>query len=778
MTTRLVGGSPARVQQLTATLAGPVAPGSGPEIGDTLIIWLDPIARTIPFPTGICCVVDLVALRPATVGVARRSAWRRAVAALCVGADLVLIGSETEAGLWTAPLEEAGVDAPLFILAPPACPVIAGPAAALSTTLDDPAGLPIVMAAAAWAATAGAAAAGAAGQGLPMVVGIPAVSGAPGLLTMRGLRALPNVIVLPHVAAPAGLILDARPDTAEARITTPPDLLAALGAGCPIVTTVAGILGQSLMEAGAGLVALPAGLAQALDAVHAARDTMGAAAQALAIRLHRPETGLPRAIEQVQSRRADIETPWHSGQGAPLLTTANGPGHVLVLSNDHDILLDVRVHVPLAALHRTGAIGGYTILHRGKIAFSTRPLAPGHDAPFAALWVHRSADSVLLTVLRALGVPYAYDLDDNLLASPQYRDRFEKPGQALVRTLLQQAAVLSCSTRRLASLLQDRAGALLAGRVVITPNLAPAAALPRAAGVPRAVIWASSDTPALIQSRPAIERAVRDFCLAHRIKLVCMGAPPGSGLAGPETEHVALLPRAAYLDYVRALSPALLICPLETGADPDTQDFVDGKSDVKMLDAAMAGLVGVYSAAAPYLDTDIPGAILCPNTYEGWLDGMEQGYRACIAGNPAPALPHCRTTAGGLLPWAQALTRARLAEPLSLRTVLNAYTIVADRRRRLLEPQVFDTLFYLAQHPDVAAAAAKGIVPSAYDHYLSSGFREGREARALFGADPAGEVWWDEIEPVITRLRQDTEQRQVEIDALQATHAARQALQQ
>ena len=759
----LIGGSPDRARQLAAMLSAThqthIAASPGP--GDAVVLWLDPLGRDIPYPAAACNVVDLALLPPPAGTAGQRQVWRHAIAATCARADLILTGSEAETGLWTAVLEAAGCAAPI-ISVPPLSPDAETNNAGLSVTfvaLPSLALMDALVRVAVWAAR----------TGTQLTIGLPGAAGVAGLTAFSRLRALPNVIVLPTDAPPATIVLDLRTPTADERLLVPPAIAQALACGCPVLTVVPGILAQRLIESGAGRVSTLDGLPAALGAMMAALPALRQAASLYPAPTVANEV-LQAAVADVSARRAAALAGWDTPVGGvpPL-----GPnGHALVLSNEHDLLLDVRVHGPLGALHRRGAIGGYAVMRHGQVVFSTRALGDGANLPFHAVVVHRAHDPGLVTVLRALDVPFLYDLDDNLLAAPAYRDAFAAKTGEMVRTMLARAAVISCSTPRLVQLLQAGSGIRLTDRAVVSPNLAPTPAIPRPPGRPRALIWASSDTPALTAARHLIEAAVRDFCIAHRIRLVCLGAKPSATLAAAGPEHIGLLPRAAYLDYIRALAPAILVCPLETGAEPGTQDFVDGKSDIKMLDAAMTGLVGVYSDAAPYRETEIAGAILCPNTYDGWLGGLERGYQACEAGSPALALPPSRTTAQGLAPYAGALSYARLAEPIHLHTVLATHAVIDAHRRRLLDPAEFDGTYYLETHTDVAAAVANGSMPSAYDHYLTTGYRERRDARAIPGPDPAVELWWECLQQTIACLQRQTEAREAIITRLRSDRDA------
>lgn len=401
------------------------------------------------------------------------------------------------------------------------------------------------------------------------------------------------------------------------------------------------------------------------------------------------------------------------------------------------------------------------------------------DPAFDVLWVHRAVDRRRLLLLRLLDRPFGYDIDDNVLAVPEYRERFGRVSQDTVQALVRQATGLSASTERLVSLLQSARGVRLADRLVITPNLAltqPAAIEP---GLPRAVVWVSSDIPALTGTREAVELAARDFCAAHRLRLVCMGATPSGTLrdAGFPLEHVGVLPHGAYLESLRSLSPAILVYPLEPAVLPGTQDFIDGKSDVKMLDAAAVGLVGVYSPTKPYTDSNLGSHILCENTNAGWLDGLRRAYRACARpGIPPVSLARPVLTEAGLLPFADAPTRIRLPTPLFWSKVKATLDYGAQCRERFIEEADIDMAFYLAALVDVKSAVRDGHVASAGDHYQRFGHGEGRSARTLSEIPEPTQPWWAELIQSIDRLEQVTDTRALVIERLLQQQAARRAL--
>ncbi len=229
---------------------------------------------------------------------------------------------------------------------------------------------------------------------------------------------------------------------------------------------------------------------------------------------------------------------------------------------------------------------------------------------------------------------------------------------------------------------------------------------------------------------------------------------------------------------LRALAPGILVSPLETGADPVTQAFIDAKSDIKVMEARLAGLVGVFSRAAPYLDSDLAPAVLCDNSYDSWLDGLGRAHRLCLRPEPPPPFPPRRAAEQlGPLPWAEALFRVRLERPLSVREVTDAVRFVRDcQDALLLSPELFDEEDYLGRHADVRDAVAAGVVASGYRHYVQSGHREGRAVRRRADTRGAVDAWWARLLQTVGRLEAEVAGRAAEIEALRDRLALRRLL--
>ncbi len=751
-----------RARQLRDALAAVVAPAPPDRADDAPVVWAAPWTRSTPLPPAgrHLHILDLhgaIAACPGW-GAAAQAAWCATVAAQCRGAALLLVGSPAEQGFWSALLAAAGTGAPIAVIPYVPTATQAAPARRLAvsaTGLADPALRGALDSALAWARA----------NGWRID---PAAPTPENRIAAAALLATPQ----PLPAAGPDLLLDLRQDTPAERVATPTAVLDALAAGRPVISTVDGPLTQAIVAAGAGSIMTtaftpPPDLAAAQDAAAA---FLPPAAAATASR------DLAAAIDRAQARSARRRATWR--RGAPHAPKPLGPdGHVLVLSDESPNLAAVRVHLPFGALHRRGAIAGYTVLHRGDVVFDTRQA--GSPDRFDALWVHRSVEPSRTLVLRLLGRAYAYDVDDNLLAAPAYRDPFPPSSRQAASDMLRGAAVVSCATARLAALLGDRLGARLADRTIVTRNLAQDRPALRDPAPPHAVIWASSDRPALTGARDPVIRAVRDHCLAHGLKLVAIGAPPPPAFAaaGLQVDAVGMLPHAAYREHLRGLSPAILVCPLETEGDPGTQDFVDGKSDIKLIEALSCGLVAVVSRAHPYLDSDLATPILCDNTYESWLDGLDAARAACQSPAPPPDWPEDRDSAGqGLAPWAAALEAARLPAPLALADVYAAMDAARAMEAPLLTADLFDEEHYLALHDDVRAAIGRNEVPSGFAHYAVSGRAERRHARRRPSPDADGAAWWTTLVHQLGTLEAASTRRAIDIAGLERRLALRQAL--
>ena len=735
-----------------------------------IVVWMRPQLRTTPFPTGAVNVCDLE-------GVADRSGPPPDILARhLAGADLLLAGSAGQRGFWAARLAqhavEPGGNAPGCVVVPYATPPelrqaqthASSALKALHVTSPLALSAGLLGRAASWCGLHGVGLRVAApptrdGEAaLDAIRALQAVEAAPGVTILRA----PTLRTIMGGYGPGGVLLDLPDDDPAAGISG--QVVDALTHGVPVLTWAGSDLAPHLRQAGAGvLIDDGAGLEAALDSLAAlsgkALGAMGEAARGVAdawFNADAAQAVLLRALDRAVHARDSRLAAWAATAPPP-----EDRPHVLVLTEERSNMRGVRVDVPLAALHEAGRIAGYSVWRNGTLGFSTREAEA--DPQFDAIWVQRELPPDVTLALGSLGHAYLLDLDDNLLVSPAYRKAFSTVRLQATRSLVRGCTALVTSNARLAGLLQDHAHTLVLDRTVVCPNLATVQPPFVEAGPPGCIVWASSDTPALTGSHLEVVRAIRDFCLLHGLPLVCIGAPPPALAvdAGVRTEHLGLMSYAAYLDRLRGMAPAILVAPLDTAADAVTQAFIDGKSDIKVLEALVTGLVAVASDAPAYRDTDLPPPILCPNDHAGWLAGLELARQVCLQGTPRPELPANRIAAGiGLIGWDQALQRVRLRRPLRLSELEASLALTRSTlERRLLPISEFDAEWYCDANPDVARAIEAGQV-TAYEHYARHGFNEKRPGNPYDYAASQADRFWITVLNTLADVRQSLEDRE------------------
>lgn len=341
---------------------------------------------------------------------------------------------------------------------------------------------------------------------------------------------------------------------------------------------------------------------------------------------------------------------------------------VLAITPDRAFLREVRVTLPLAALEAAGMVEGWRVLDPVTGALSG---LEGFEV-FDAVLVQREGPPRVLEWLSRLGIPFVYDIDDLLGARASYRAEIpDKAAKRFVDSAAGLCARLLVSNGRLLAALERRTGLDLASKAVMAPNLCPFERPPvRPPGPPELLLWTSSDLPALTSSRQAVVEAVREFSAARGLGVRLIGHFP--------PDIVNVLPGAKLLgpmDYWRHklflanLPRSLAVAPLESEAEPRTQEFIDCKSDVKMAEYGGAGLAGVYSLAAPHEDSDLRAGVLARNTRSGWLAALGEAYGAPISrwDEEASRIASLRApSVAAPASWGRALAQVRLPSSMSL----------------------------------------------------------------------------------------------------------------
>lgn len=360
---------------------------------------------------------------------------------------------------------------------------------------------------------------------------------------------------------------------------------------------------------------------------------------------------------------------------------------VLAITSDRRFLRQVRVVLPLAALCRAGLVAGFRVLCPTDASLSDHfPLAA-----FDAVLVARCVPAWVTDFLHDRGIPYLLDLDDLLIARPAHALGLPDAAgrERLVRSLAACAA-LAVPHARLLAVLERRLALPLAHKAVFVPNALPGHPDDvKPATRPKALVWATSDRPALLGSLAGIVAAIAGAARRHDLPVLAMGRLGPDVLAAlPTARELGNMGYWRHKAFLRELPTALAVAPLETAGDAETLEFITCKSDVKLAEYGGLGHAGVYSRAAPYVDTDLRAGLLTDNSEPAWTEALErqlaEGYRRTPAeARDILARRNAATVARQC--WLPALTRVRLPRPLPLADVLAAFDGAGPLHHRLAD---------------------------------------------------------------------------------------------
>ena len=360
---------------------------------------------------------------------------------------------------------------------------------------------------------------------------------------------------------------------------------------------------------------------------------------------------------------------------------------VLAITSDRRFLRQVRIVLPLDALCRAGLVEGFRVLCPVDGSLSDHFALTTFDVVLA----QRSLPAWVTDFLDARDIPYLLDLDDLLIARPAHALGLpDAAGRERLARSIAACAVLAVPNPRLLAALERRLALSLAHKTVIAPNALPGNPDDlKPATRPGAILWASSDRPALLGSGDGIVAAIAGVARRHGLPVLTMGR------LGPDI--LAALPGARTLGnmgywrhkaFLRELPTALAAAPLETLGDGETLDFINCKSDVKLAEYGGLGHAGVYSRAAPYVDTDLAAGLLAGNAAEAWTDALERQFAAGYRQTPDEARAilvrrNAETVAREC--WLPALTRVRLPRRLALADLMAAFAGAGPLHHRLAD---------------------------------------------------------------------------------------------
>ena len=302
-----------------------------------------------------------------------------------------------------------------------------------------------------------------------------------------------------------------------------------------------------------------------------------------------------------------------------------GKPRVLAITFNRTATQQLRLEMPLFNLKRHGLIEDYLIT---DYCFQDLP----DNYLFDTVWLQRRIDSEAFTLFQDLFEnKYLYDIDDLLIRLPTYSMcRHDENGEdrCAVTKVLNECNVLTCSDKRLVAMLERYTGAALSQKAVICPNGFEFSRAIRKPEQPAGLVWTSSDFPALMQSREAVVNAIRKFSRKYDLPVYCFGhfKDPIS-MEIQNLIELGPVPFFHHKTLLGALPPLIGVAPLETKADQSDLDFINSKSDLKMVEFGGFGHPSVYSNAEPYFDTDLQCGVITPNDESSWFDAMEFIYR-------------------------------------------------------------------------------------------------------------------------------------------------------
>lgn len=345
---------------------------------------------------------------------------------------------------------------------------------------------------------------------------------------------------------------------------------------------------------------------------------------------------------------------------------------VLVCTDDMENFLTLRVSIPFDAMYRAGAIAGYVVFSNGQVVSQVGDSA--RLAKIDVIWVQRGALSCQALIHDNFEGKYVFDIDDNLLISPSYRMPFGAAWISAIKSFLSGAACVTATTPRLVASLQNSSGVQIEHKAVLAPNLTDVVTPRRFSGPPEALLLAASDVVPLTASRSAFFSAINLFCTARGMPVMYIGT-----YANTFSELTCDVISTGFLSYNNYKSfirneNVVALAPLDIHADYITQQFINCKSDIKLVEMGSVSVPGVFSNAAPYSDSplDVGPLVDCADT-KAVLDALDYvcGNTDLLARRAADSVAANRIADATVVnTWARALDVARLHRPVELTTIL------------------------------------------------------------------------------------------------------------
>lgn len=227
-----------------------------------------------------------------------------------------------------------------------------------------------------------------------------------------------------------------------------------------------------------------------------------------------------------------------------------------------------------------------------------------------------------LKAIIKLGVPIAYDLDDNFLDIPTFHPYYNELKKRIpyIKWILKEADIITVST----SIMKEAVNKYTSRPVYIQPNLVSwdlFYAQPRIRN--NQFNFLISGTPTHKRDWDIIEDALSKILSIYEkgVGVIFYGGLPEKFLHHPSVKSLNFQENyKSYAEFLRELNVHVALIPLENTT------FNKCKSNIKWLEYSAAGILGIFSNIEPYSTTISNGetGLLVENTTDAWFRGMEE----------------------------------------------------------------------------------------------------------------------------------------------------------
>jgi hypothetical protein len=293
----------------------------------------------------------------------------------------------------------------------------------------------------------------------------------------------------------------------------------------------------------------------------------------------------------------------------------------------------VRIIPLLEELRNAGELAAYAVVDRNMAK-------NGPGSTFDVLVVHRNPSERQLAWLLRSELPFLYDIDDLLLSKAAGLRGRRAREQEAIRWCLNHAQLVTSPSCHLLARLADRVGKQLAIRAVYLPN----SGLRRSAGrepvdLPK-LLWVSShghDYDEFKEVAEGVAAAAR--VIGTEVFLVGRFARAVTGIL-TGAQHLPWIEPQQFPSFLSENS-FIAAAPMPVDLASEPQEFVDCKSDIKAAQYSSLGIVGLYSPALPYRESDLRCRLAAGNSATDWERGIMQlahnyaGTDGALAQHPA-----------------------------------------------------------------------------------------------------------------------------------------------